>query len=391
MGRVGSAHGMALALTVALGAGLAVRPAGAQDTSGFADQVLTLVNQERQSAGLGPLTRAPELDQASQQYAQYMGTARFFDHTGPDGSTPPTRISAAGYKGYTWGENIAAGQQTPEAVMQAWMNSPGHRANILHSAFKEIGIGVARVSGSPMGIYWVQDFGARNGGGGGGGTQPAPAPTLPSISLINPNRAKVGDTLAIQGSAFGGSGKVMFAGGKAGTVQSWSATKISVQVPDGAQSGLLTVQNSAGTSNGIQFQVDAPETPPVTNPTNPPGGNPVTTPPVTNPTNPPGGSPGTTPPPTNTNPPQRLGTPRMSGLSPRAGKSGVVATIKGKNFGAAAGTVLFGNTGLASVQSWSNTQIKVVLTAPTPGWRLIRVVRADGVASSNMALFVTLQ
>jgi uncharacterized protein YkwD len=379
MGRVGSAHGMALALTVALGTGLAVRPAGAQDVSGFADQVLTLVNQERQSAGLGPLTRAPELDQASQQYAQYMGTARFFDHTGPDGSTPPTRIAAAGYKGYTWGENIAAGQQTPQAVMDAWMNSPGHRANILHSAFKEIGIGVARVSGSPMGIYWVQDFGARNGGGGGGGTQPAPTPTLPAISLINPNRAKVGDTVAIQGSTFGGSGKVMFAGGKAGTVQSWSATQLSVKVPDGAQSGLVTVQNSAGTSNGIQFQVDAPETPPVTNPTNPPGGNPVTTPPPTN----------TNPPPTN--PPQHLGTPKMSGLSPRAGKSGVVATIKGKNFGATAGRVLFGNTGLASVQSWSNTQIKVVLTAPTPGWRLLRVMRADGVASSNMALFATVQ
>src|SRR5919202_391474 len=110
MGRVSSVHGMAMALCVALGAGLAARPAGAQDVSGFADQVLQLVNKERQAAGLAPLTRAPELDQAAQQYAQYMGTARFFDHTGPDGSTPPTRIAAAGYHGYTWGENIAAGQ-----------------------------------------------------------------------------------------------------------------------------------------------------------------------------------------------------------------------------------------------------------------------------------------
>jgi Cysteine-rich secretory protein family len=387
MGRVSSVRGMAMALCVALGAGLAARPAGAQDVSGFADQVLTLVNKERQAVGLAPLTRAPELDQAAQQYAQYMGTARFFDHTGPDGSTPPTRIAAAGYKGYTWGENIAAGQPTPDAVMKAWMNSSGHRANILHSAFKEIGIGVARVPGSPMGIYWVQDFGARNGGGGGGGSQPAPAPALPSISGINPNRAKVGDTVAIDGSAFGGSGKVMFAGGKAGGVQSWSTTKISVKVPDGAQSGLVTVQNSAGTSNGIQFQVDTPEAPPQTPPvTNPPpsGGNPGVTPPPT------GGNPGVTPPPTNTDPPRRLGMPKMSGLSPRSGKSGVLATIKGKNFGNTPGTVLFGRTGQATVQSWTNTEIKVVLTAPTPGWRLLRIVRADGVASVNMALFATL-
>jgi uncharacterized protein YkwD len=165
MGRVGSVSGMVMALTVALGAGLAVRPAGAQDVSGFAEQVLILVNQERQAAGLAPLTRAPELDQSAQRFAQYMGTAHFFDHTGPDGSALHSRIAAAGYHGYTWAENIAAGQRTPQAVVQDWMNSPGHRANILHSSLKEIGIGIARVPGSPMGIYWVQDFGARKGAG----------------------------------------------------------------------------------------------------------------------------------------------------------------------------------------------------------------------------------
>jgi uncharacterized protein YkwD len=155
MGRVSSVHGMAMALCVALGAGLAARPAGAQDVSGFADQVLTLVNKERQAAGLAPLTRARELDQAAQQYAQYMGTAKFFDHTGPDGSTPPTRIAAAGYKGYTWGENIAAGQPNPDAVMQAWMNSAGHRANILDCDLTRIGVGVAEGPGGP---WWTQDF-----------------------------------------------------------------------------------------------------------------------------------------------------------------------------------------------------------------------------------------
>jgi hypothetical protein len=156
---------MALALGVALGAGLAVRPARAEDLATYGQEVLTLVNKERQAAGLAPLTRAPELDQAAQRFASYMGTAHFFDHTGPDGSNLPSRIAAAGYRGYTWAENIAAGQRTPQAVVQDWMNSPEHRANILHSALKEIGIGIARVPGSPMGIYWVQDFGARKGMG----------------------------------------------------------------------------------------------------------------------------------------------------------------------------------------------------------------------------------
>jgi uncharacterized protein YkwD len=165
MGRVGSVSGMAMALTVALGAGLAVLPARAEDLAAYANEVLDLVNQERQAAGLAPLTRAPELDQSAQRFAQYMGTAHFFDHTGPDGSRLHARIAAAGYRGYTWAENIAAGQRTPQAVVQDWMNSPGHRANILHASLKEIGIGIARVPGSPMGIYWVQDFGARKGAG----------------------------------------------------------------------------------------------------------------------------------------------------------------------------------------------------------------------------------
>jgi hypothetical protein len=156
---------MAMALTMALGAGLAVRTARADDLAGYAQQVLDLVNQERQAAGLAPLTRAPELDQSAQRFAQYMGTAHFFDHKGPDGTSLHSRIASAGYHGYTWAENIAAGQRTPQAVVRDWMNSPEHRSNILHPALQEIGIGVARVPDSPMGFYWVQDFGARKRAG----------------------------------------------------------------------------------------------------------------------------------------------------------------------------------------------------------------------------------
>lgn len=78
-------------------------------------------------------------------------------HTGPDGSTMTSRVEAAGYSWSNLGENIARGQADPDAVMNAWMNSPGHRANILNCAFKEIGIGVHKGDGGP---WWTQDFGA---------------------------------------------------------------------------------------------------------------------------------------------------------------------------------------------------------------------------------------
>jgi uncharacterized protein YkwD len=155
-----------------------VRTARADDLADYAQQVLDLVNQERRMAGLAPLTRTPELDQSAQRFAQYMGTACFFDHTGPDGSSPQSRMAVAGYDGYTWAENIAAGQPTPQAVVRDWMNSPEHRANILHPALKEIGIGVARVPDSPMGIYWVQDFGARKRAGTARGRLAAERPPV---------------------------------------------------------------------------------------------------------------------------------------------------------------------------------------------------------------------
>jgi hypothetical protein len=360
-------------MCVALGAGLAARPAGAQDLGSFANDVLNLVNKERQAAGLAPLTRAVELDRAAQKYAQYMADAGFFSHNGPDGSTPSARIKAEGYSGYTWGENIAMGQPTPEAVMQAWMNSSGHRANILHSSFKEIGIGVAKAAGGRS-IYWVQDFGARNGGGGG--TAP-PAPAKPSISTINPARGKVGDTIAVEGTNLGTSGQVLFGGGKAGAVQGWTSSRVSVKVPDGAKSGAVTVQNSVGTSNGFSFTVDpaTPEQPPSPPDANPPPSNP-----------PPSNPPGDTPP----APPTRRTRPRMSRVSPGSGKSGVLVTISGVNFGATPGRLMFGSTGGVAIQSWTDRQIKAVLTG-TPGRRFLVPVRADGVPSANMAIFAIRQ
>jgi uncharacterized protein YkwD len=98
------------------------------------------------------------LQTAAQKHAEDMKSRNYFDHVNPDGQTPTERIRAAGYPmDGTWytGENIAKGQTTAEQVMRDWMNSSGHRANILSKNFKEIGIGFTS-------NYWVQNFGAHN-------------------------------------------------------------------------------------------------------------------------------------------------------------------------------------------------------------------------------------
>ncbi|MGW1962510.1 sigma-70 family RNA polymerase sigma factor [Streptomyces sp. NPDC001935] len=121
-------------------------------------QVVALVNKERAAAGCGPLTEDPQLENAAQAHSDDMAARGFFEHTNPDGVDPGKRITAAGYQWSTYGENIAMGQQTPESVMESWMNSPGHRANILNCSFKNIGVGVHKGSGGP---WWTQDFGAK--------------------------------------------------------------------------------------------------------------------------------------------------------------------------------------------------------------------------------------
>ncbi|MFI9612808.1 sigma-70 family RNA polymerase sigma factor [Streptomyces sp. NPDC052023] len=126
--------------------------------TGDVAQVVALVNKERSAAGCGPLAEDGQLNQAAQGHSQDMAARDFFDHTNPDGADPGQRTTAAGYNWSTYGENIARGQQTPEAVMNSWMNSPGHRANILNCAFKDIGVGIHNGSGGP---WWTQNFGAR--------------------------------------------------------------------------------------------------------------------------------------------------------------------------------------------------------------------------------------
>lgn len=121
----------------------------------YADRVLELVNQERASRSLPLLTWSEAAATAAYGHAVDMDVRDYFDHDSPDGSSPGDRLAAAGAGGRGWGENIARGQGSPEAVMAAWMNSPGHRSNILHTSFRALGVGVHIATDGP---WWVQNF-----------------------------------------------------------------------------------------------------------------------------------------------------------------------------------------------------------------------------------------
>lgn len=135
----------------------------ANSTLSLAEQVLALVNTQRTQAGLKPVKLNPLLSNASYNHSQDMALNDFFAHSGSNGSKVDDRVLAAGYNYALVGENIAAGFSTPEGVVQAWMDSPGHRANILHPMLKEMGLGFYFLENDTgttnYRYYWTQDFG----------------------------------------------------------------------------------------------------------------------------------------------------------------------------------------------------------------------------------------
>lgn len=118
--------------------------------------VLALVNGERAKAGLAPLTLNKQLSDVARTKAQDMRDQNYFDHTSPTYGSPSDMIKRFNVQFGAVGENIAAGQRTPAEVMQGWMNSEGHRRNILDPQFTEMGLG--SVQGGQMGTYWSQMF-----------------------------------------------------------------------------------------------------------------------------------------------------------------------------------------------------------------------------------------
>ncbi len=120
-------------------------------------EVLKIVNQERAKEGQEPLTSLPELQRATDIRAEEL--VEVTDHVRPDGSDWVTVFEGLQIPGYMWaGENVAAGQRGPAAVMSAWMNSPGHRSNILESHYTHMGVGYHYEKASMYGTHWVQLF-----------------------------------------------------------------------------------------------------------------------------------------------------------------------------------------------------------------------------------------
>jgi uncharacterized protein YkwD len=128
--------------------------------------ILCLLNAERSGHGLPPLHSNAALGRAARRWANTMVTRRFFAHEAA-GSSPLSRIKRTGYVRGNWeiGENLAWGSgalATPRAIVNGWMHSPGHRANILHAAFRDIGVAVklgAPGAGLSGGATYVTDFG----------------------------------------------------------------------------------------------------------------------------------------------------------------------------------------------------------------------------------------
>jgi uncharacterized protein YkwD len=153
----------------------------------FEEQVLALVNQERTKEGLQPLVLEPSLREAARTHSRNMAQQDFFSHTGADGSRFTDRIRETGFSitGAS-AENIAAGSATPEAVVQQWMNSAGHRANILNPALTQLGVGHYFLENDTGNVnwnhYWTQKFHA----GSTPGTPPPSPPREMPVGITPP-------------------------------------------------------------------------------------------------------------------------------------------------------------------------------------------------------------
>jgi uncharacterized YkwD family protein/spore coat assembly protein SafA len=128
----------------------------ASSLKSYEDEVVRLVNIERAKQGLPALKSNWELSRCARYKSQDMINKNYFSHTSPTYGSPFQMMENFGLRFSSAGENIAYGQRTPQEVVTAWMNSPGHRANILSGSFTHIGVGAAKKSNGTL--YWTQMF-----------------------------------------------------------------------------------------------------------------------------------------------------------------------------------------------------------------------------------------
>lgn len=123
-------------------------------------EVLATINARREAVGAAPLVLDPRLNDAAQKHAEDMLSRSYYNHRNLEGLQPRDRVVQVGYRPFLVAENIARGHTTVEEAMDAWMQSRGHRVNLLNAAFTEMGVGCAvgtNAAGST--VLWVQDFG----------------------------------------------------------------------------------------------------------------------------------------------------------------------------------------------------------------------------------------
>jgi uncharacterized protein YkwD len=135
--------------------------AGLSDLAQARSEMLARVNAERTAAGLQPLALDPRLNEAAQRHAEDMLLRSYYNHRSPEGSAPGDRVRKSGYTPRITAENIARGPVTVDEAVNNWMQSREHRHNLLHPAFRDLGVGIA-VGRNSVGytVLWVQDFGA---------------------------------------------------------------------------------------------------------------------------------------------------------------------------------------------------------------------------------------
>jgi uncharacterized protein YkwD len=157
---------------------LLARPVSADEPPDFVNRFFQLVNSVRTATHLNALNPDPSLRQSAALYAVFMADRNWLSHVGPNGDTAADRDRQFGYNPVLWGEDLAAGCPSPENAFATFMNSPPHRALILFPGFTDIGIGVENRPGTPYGIYWAVEFGARG--------VTSPPPTSVACYLVPP-------------------------------------------------------------------------------------------------------------------------------------------------------------------------------------------------------------
>jgi uncharacterized protein YkwD len=242
----------------------------------FKNQVLVLINEQRAVNGLPSLQRVGALDTAAQSYSQTMmqvsaGGSVYLAHTGPDGSTLAGRVSDAGYDWYSLGEDLAAGQTTPEQVVAQWMSSPQHRGNILNPYFGDAGVGIAVGPGTwPDGhqeaqvLWWTVDFGQGVASPGPSGrSQAPPSPVVMGYTTLDGtpiSGSPFGSLVLISGQNLGLTGAITFHG-RATSALSWTPTSILAIVPlqfSYPDTGPVTVTLPDRTAIGPNFTTRQP-------------------------------------------------------------------------------------------------------------------------------------